>query len=160
MYGGLPALLAAGALLTACSGPAHTGAQASSGGPSPTAAGPSAASPGPSGLARADSASPTASACGKASGPWVVVELNPAAPAPRCVQVQPGQRLRVVNTSDRDEATGHTATVRFAGLPERTVALHKATTFDRELGDYLAPGVHRLEVSIYPGGGAEIWLRR
>lgn len=163
--GRLLGLLPAAALLAGCAAPGGSGAQAATGAASPTSpsqdgTGQNGTGQNGTGLVAADTEKPSSSVCGTASGPFAVVETNPSAPAPRCVIVQPGQQLRVVNTSDRDESSGRTVTVTFADWPARTVRLHKATTFERDFGDYLAPGVHDLRVSLYAGSGTEIWLKR
>lgn len=88
----------------------------------------------------------------------VVITANPDTPSPRCVVVNGSQHLKVVNASDQSGQPGKTITVIFASFPPRQVAVGAATTFDRNFGSYLAPGVHDLHVSLYSGSAA-IWLR-
>lgn len=110
-------------------------------------------------LVPADAERPAAGICGTSSGPLATVEVNPDTPAPRCLTVRPGQRLRVVNVSSRFGQSGTSVTVTFADFPPRVLRVGDATTFDRPVGDYLAPGVHNVRISLYGGGGAEVWLR-
>ena len=35
----------------------------------------------------------------------------------------------------------------------------ESVTFDQPFGDYLAPGVHTLAVSLYGGSGPQLWLK-
>lgn len=111
-------------------------------------------------LAPADRARPSSGFCGTMPGPVALVEVDPGAPAPRCLVVRPDQRLEVVNSTDREGNRGGPLTVRFANWPRRVVPLHAGSTFDRPFGQYLAPGVHEVRLSPYQGGPAEIWLRR
>jgi hypothetical protein len=79
---------------------------------------------------------------------------------PRCQIVRADQRLRVRNTTNAFHQPGEVITVQFAGYPTRTVAIGEETVFDRPMGEYLAPGVHDVHLSVYRGsGGAEIWLK-
>jgi hypothetical protein len=103
---------------------------------------------------------PAAGVCGTDPGPFATIEANPDVPAPRCQIVRPDQRLRVRNTTDRFNQAGEVITVQFAGYPTRTLAIGAETVFDRPMGDYLAPGVHDVHLSVYRGsGGGEIWLK-
>jgi hypothetical protein len=102
---------------------------------------------------------PGAGACSRTAGPVVTVSVNPDVPDPRCTEVRPDQHLRVVNTSDRFGQHGKTITVRWPSFASRTLPVGSSTVYARPLGSYLARGVHDLRLSIYAGGGAEIWLR-
>jgi hypothetical protein len=69
------------------------------------------------------------------------------------------QHLKVTNASNQFGQTGRAITVFFAAFPPRQVAVGASTTFDQDLGSYLAPGVHILHISLYGGDGPSIWLR-
>lgn len=104
--------------------------------------------------------SPAAGVCGAADGALVTVVANPDTPAPRCLIVTANQRLRVVNGSNGFGQPGKPMTVRFAGFALRAVPVGETTLFDRRLGELIAPGVHYIRISLYPGaGGAEVWLK-
>jgi hypothetical protein len=111
------------------------------------------------GLQPADSQTPAAGTCGMTTGPVATVELNPDVPGPRCLIVRADQRLRVVNTTNRAGSPGEVVTLRWPPFAERQLAIGASTTYDRPLGDYLAPGVHRLDSNLYAGSGPEIWLK-
>lgn len=102
--------------------------------------------------APADSATPAAGACLPAEGGIVTVSLPPDVPVPRCVQVTASQRLRVVSRVD-------TAVTVHLGNEEVRVDPRESATIDRQFGEYLQDGVHRMRVDGYVPGGAEIWLR-
>jgi hypothetical protein len=96
-------------------------------------------------LATPYASSPAAGICaGPAPEMVVQVEIWPDIPSPRCLQVTPEQRLEVVN---RTQDMIH---VRLGNL-EADIQPGGNHTFDVRLGDLLAPGVHRLEVSPYSG---------
>jgi hypothetical protein len=119
-----------------------------------------ASAPGSDAVWPADSDSPVAGVCGSNPGPEVLIEVNPDVPMPRCTTIGPDQRLRVRNSSNRYSQSGRPVIVWFAGYPARTIPVGGETLFDRPAGQYLAPGVHDLRLSLYPGsGGAEIWLQ-
>jgi hypothetical protein len=87
------------------------------------------------------------------------VRLDPDTPDPRCIVVSSRQRVRVVNMSAGYGQQGKSITIRFAYFPPRVLRVRAATTFHLPVGNYLAPGVHDLHVSLYGGGGPEIWLK-
>ena len=107
----------------------------------------------------ADSQLPASGLCQPDTGAIATVRLYPDTPDPRCIVVSSGQRLRVVNSSASYGQRGKSITIRFAYFPPRVLRVRAATTFPRPVGDYLAPGVHDLHVSLYGGGGPEIWLK-
>ena len=120
-----------------------------------------ASAPGPNALWPADAGGPNAGACESYPGPEVLVEVNPDTAMPRCSIIRPDQRLRVRNTSNRFSQLGRAVIMWFAGYPARTVQVGADTVFAQPAGQYLAPGVHYLRLSLYAGsGGAEIWLQR
>ena len=92
---------------------------------------------------------PAAGICGTAEGEWVTITLEPGIPNPRCVQVQPEQKLSVVNQ------TGGTVDIAL-GTFEATLAPGQTISFDKPFGEYLARGVHALGVT--PCCGGEIVL--
>lgn len=100
-----------------------------------------------------DSDLPAAGICGTATGTYATVTINRDTPSPRCQHISPNQSLRIINHTD------HPADIRLADhaltLPPQTEGM-----IDQPFGDYLAPGVHILEISTYPGGGAALWLDR
>ena len=106
----------------------------------------------------ADNAVPAAGICGGESGAVVTVTANLGGPGPRCLSVTSNQRLRVVNGSNADGQPGRPITITFAGFAPRVVPAGGATLFDQALGEYLAPGVHSINISLY-AGSAEIWLK-
>lgn len=110
-------------------------------------------------LIPADAQMPASGVCGPVVGALVVITANPDTPSPRCVTVSGTQHLKVVNASNQFGQTGKTITVSFAAFPPRQVAVGASTTFDQDFGNYLAPGVHVLHISLYGGEGAELWLR-
>jgi hypothetical protein len=91
---------------------------------------------------------PAAGICGGPdSSDLAIVRVNVDVPDPRCLQVRPDQGLRVINHTDTEISVRlgpHQVLIQPGGegdLPE-------------PFGNYLAPGVHRLEVDPY--GGPEI----
>jgi hypothetical protein len=106
----------------------------------------------------APSLQPAAGICEPAIGPLATMLANPDTSTPRCLTVRAAQRLRVVNTSDHFGQPGRTVTVTFANFPPRTLRVGDATIFDRPFGEYLAPGVHFVHISLYAGGGGEVLL--
>ncbi|MFN8512057.1 MAG: hypothetical protein U0841_05610 [Chloroflexia bacterium] len=100
-----------------------------------------------------DSDLSAAGICGTATSTVALVTINPDTPSPRCQHITPNQSLRIINHTD------HPADIRLADhaltLPPQTEG-----SINQPFGDYLAPGVHVLEISTYPGGGAALWLDR
>jgi hypothetical protein len=107
----------------------------------------------------ADSRRPASGTCEPSPGAVATVRLDLDTPDPRCIIVSSRQRLRVVNTSAGYGQHGRTVTITMAYFPPRVLKVRAATTFHRPVGQYLAPGVHDLHVSLYGGGGPEIWLK-
>lgn len=97
-----------------------------------------------------DSDTPTAGVCGQVGGPVVEMTINVDVPDPRCMEVTPGQRLQVRNNTDEQ------VTVSFADF-SATLAPGQSQQFNQPFGDYLQPGVHKVNASPYSGG--EINLR-
>ncbi|MGI8882504.1 MAG: hypothetical protein ACR2KJ_18760 [Jatrophihabitans sp.] len=106
-----------------------------------------------------DAQHPAAGACGRATGTTVVIDMNPDIPAPRCVIVSAGQHLQVVNSTNRYQQTGKVVMVTWARKAAQSVPVGAKYTYAEAFGQYLAPGVHFLRMSAYPGSTASIWLR-
>lgn len=94
--------------------------------------------------------SPAAGICPETEGEIVTVTIYPDIPDPRCRIAAPDQMLEVVNARDV------TLFVTLGDL-EAQIAPGESYLFERIFRDYLAPGVHRIEVS--PCCGAELWLQ-
>lgn len=108
----------------------------------------------------ADSTQPASGNCPVAPGTVVTFEVHQDAPSPRCWRVGADQRLRVLNPPRaRSGQSAAAVTITFAGYAPRILQPGQSTTFERPMGDYLAPGVHSLTISLYPAGGAEVWLK-
>jgi hypothetical protein len=102
-------------------------------------------------LKQPDSQTPAAGICAEPpAGDVATITINVDAPSPRCSKITPEQRLRVVNN------TAEPVQVELARF-RVTVAPAEAQVLDAPAGDYLAPGVHVLQVSS-TAGGAEVWL--
>ena len=93
--------------------------------------------------------SPAAGICAEISEDIVIVTINPDIPDPRCSVIHPEQKLEVIN--HREE----TLEIKIGQL-EATLAPGESHLFDLAFRDYLAPGVHRIEVQ--PCCGAELVL--
>jgi hypothetical protein len=84
--------------------------------------------------------SPAAGLCASFEGETVVVSIYPDIPDPRCVKVRADQKLTVVNR------TQNTLEV---SLGSFTASLdpNAESSSDTPFGEYLAPGVHQLQVT-------------
>ena len=100
-------------------------------------------------LATPVSQEPAAGICDGFDGPVVEFRIEPGIPDPRCARVRPDQHLKVVNKTDGP-----------LDLMIGTYSSHLEpggeTVIDTPFGDYLAPGVHLLQV--LPCCGPELWL--
>jgi len=114
--------------------------------PGPTATGSPSLKP-------ADAPGPVAGACASPpAGDVVTITINADVPSPRCSKILPAQRVRVAN------GTNGPVRVQLARF-DVTLPPGSTETFDAPVGTYLAPGVHFVWASQYPGsGGAELWL--
>ena len=92
---------------------------------------------------------PAAGICASFDAEVIEITINPDIPDPRCARVSPKQKLKVTN------ATGGQIRVHI-GPYEAALEQGDKHTFDTPLGEYLAPGVHLLEV--LPCCGPELWL--
>jgi hypothetical protein len=101
-------------------------------------------------LATPVSQQPAAGICGAAEGDIITVRINPDVPDPRCVIITSDQRLKVIN--NRDEIIQISLGVFEAEIDPGEESLAPLT-----FGEYLAPGVHLIEVS--PCCGASLWLQ-
>lgn len=106
-----------------------------------------------------DATAPAAGACSRSAGSQVLVVVNPDVPSPRCVIVAAGQHLAVRNNTGEMGQSARTVTLRWADYPPRTVSPGALTSYPQPFGNYLMPGVHRLQASVYGQDGAEIWLK-
>jgi hypothetical protein len=100
-------------------------------------------------LATPAAQSPAAGICAEFDGPWVTITVRPDIPDPRCALIRPEQMLEVVN--QREE----TLSIRI-GYLEVELAPGESHKFEVPFGDYLAPGVHVIQVQ--PCCGAELVL--
>jgi hypothetical protein len=102
-----------------------------------------------------DSEFPAAGTCGGVPGPVTEAEMRDDVPAPRCLQVLADQKLRLTN------GLGVPITVDFADF-HTVIQPGQAYLFDRPVGEFLALGVHRMEITHdLPDAnttGPEIWL--
>lgn len=94
--------------------------------------------------------SPAAGICPEIEGEIVSMTINPDVPDPRCVIVQPDQRLRVVNNLDELITAS-------LGSLSTSIAPKAEHTFEKTFGEVLMPGVHNLGVNTCCGGS--IWLK-
>jgi hypothetical protein len=101
-------------------------------------------------LATPVSAEPAAGICMEPEGDTAVVEIYPDAPAPRCLKVTALQRLVLVNRTESEISVS-------LGALAAIVLPGEEYTLDRSFGEYLAPGVHRVQVTPY--FGPEVWLQ-
>lgn len=93
---------------------------------------------------------PAAGICGEAPELEVVeAQVWPDIPSPRCLRVLPDQRLRLVN---RTPEAIRWELGSFAGK----IDPQSEAILPRPFGQFLAPGVHFLQVSPY--SGPEIWV--
>jgi len=106
--------------------------------------------PTPLQLATPQSQSPAAGICAEPTDDEVVMRLEPGIPDPRCIIVQAGQRLRVVNH------TGGDVTISL-GPYSLLLPSNGETVLGPTFGEYLLPGVHSLQVD--PCCGGELWLK-
>jgi len=110
-------------------------------------------------LVPAESRFPTAGICARPAESTVTIVINPDTAAPRCTLVRRDQFLKIVNSSNSFGQPGEAITVTLPGGVQRRIGVGDSFLVDRPFGAYLAPGVHRVMVSLYSGGGAEILLR-
>ncbi len=92
---------------------------------------------------------PAAGICANFDGDVVTINLNADVPEPRCAEVRPDQTLKVINN------TVSPLTVAIGPFKSALLAANDYT-IDVPFGDYLAPGVHQLEV--LPCCSVELWL--
>ena len=103
----------------------------------------------PETLATPAAMQPAAGICAEFEGDIVTMTINPDIPDPRCIHIRPEQKLTVIN--HRME----TLRVRIGSL-ETTILPEGQHLFDLPFEDYLAPGVHVLDV--FPCCGGELVL--
>lgn len=101
-----------------------------------------------------DSQTPAAGVCSQAPGGAADVTMNFDVPSPRCTEVTPDQILRVFNNTEEE------ITVSLADFSATIAPGGPAAVFDTPFGEYLQPGVHRINVSpLYGESGPVIWLK-
>jgi hypothetical protein len=102
---------------------------------------------------------PTAGACALTprSQAVGVIRLNPDTPEPRCLEIRPDQRLRLINTSDAFGQKGEVTSVAIAAYRAKLAPGRHLS--HRPVGRFLAPGDHLVGISLYAGGGAEVLVR-
>jgi hypothetical protein len=83
-------------------------------------------------------------------GDLVTATIYPDIPDPRCIEARPEQRLKVINR------TSETLNV-VIGNFQADIEPEAEYTFDMPVGEYLAPGVHLIQVS--PCCSPELWLK-
>ena len=107
-------------------------------------------------LLPAISQSPTAGICPRPTpGPSVTIYVDDSTPEPRCVQVNAGQHLKVVNR-DLSGRPDRRVTITWRRYPPQHLGPGQTAVFPRRFGSYLAIGDHLVGMSRYAGGGAEI----
>ncbi len=101
-------------------------------------------------LATPVSQEPAAGICGATEAAEITITIYPDIPDPRCAIVRPEQRLRLVNK---------TTLLLQVSLAAFQTELEPGAeyTFDLPLGEFLAPGVHLVQV--LPCCGPELWLK-
>ena len=105
-------------------------------------------------LVPVDPGGPAAGACEMPTAHVAIVLLHPDTPSPRCIQVRPGQLLRIVNSTNSFGQPGEVVTIRLRGFAPRTLQSGEGYTFPTPISDVLAPGYHR--TSGGPHGDAEL----
>jgi hypothetical protein len=100
-------------------------------------------------LATPAAQSPAAGICAEFEGLWVTITIRPDTPDPRCAKIRADQMLEVVNQR------GELLNVRIGHL-EVELAPGESHKFEVPFGDYLALGVHVIDVQ--PCCGAELVL--
>lgn len=93
--------------------------------------------------------SPAAGICARFEGPTVTTTIHPDIPDPRCAFILAEQVLEVVNNR------GETLQVKIGHL-QAQLDPGQRHKFELPFGEYLAPGVHRIDVQ--PCCGAELVL--
>lgn len=107
--------------------------------------------PGTPALKPADAESPAAGICtDPPKDEFVTMTIRPDVPDPRCAKARRDQQLVLVN------ATAAPVQVSL-GVFNMTIQPGEEGHLDKALGEYLAPGVHFIQVSP-PGVGGELWL--
>ncbi len=102
-------------------------------------------------LKPADAEGPTAGICvDPPTGEFVVMTIRPDVPDPRCAKARRDQQLVLVN----DTVSPVQASL---GLFNATIQPGEEGRLDMALGEYLAPGVHFIQITP-PGMGGELWL--
>jgi hypothetical protein len=101
-------------------------------------------------LASPVSQEPAAGICGATEAAEVTITIYSDIPDPRCAIVRPEQRLKIVN------GTANVLRVSLASF-QAEIEPGAEYAFDLPLGEFLAPGVHLVQV--LPCCGPELWLK-
>jgi hypothetical protein len=101
---------------------------------------------------RPDADAPAAPTCAFQPGDRVAFEILEGIPNPRCARALESQTVALSN------ATGERIGFDLGGGP---VAVEPGTTWtvDHPVGEWLAPGVHRIAMPFYGGSGPELWVQ-
>jgi hypothetical protein len=91
-------------------------------------------------LATPHAQSPTAGICGSFNEDYATITIYPDIPDPRCLEIKPEQRLKVTNRTEGKIQVK-------IGLFQAEIKPNEVYIFDEPVGEYLAPGVHRVQVS-------------
>jgi hypothetical protein len=99
-----------------------------------------------------DADAPAAPICAFQPGDRVAFEILEGIPNPRCARALASQTIALSN------ATAERIGFDLGGGP---VAVEAGTswTFDNPVGEWLAPGVHRIAMAFYAGSGPELWVQ-
>ncbi len=96
------------------------------------------------------SLSPAVEICTSLEGDLVTVTINADVPDPRCVEIRPEKKLRVINRTP-----GPLQVV--IGQFQAELEPEGEILFDLPMGAYLAPGVHLIQVT--PCCSPKLWLK-
>lgn len=99
----------------------------------------------------ADTSSPTAPVCAFQEGSTITFELSEGIPAPRCARALSEQFLAFKNNTD--EVVTFSFAGSFVSIEPRATASR-----DESVGNYLASGVHKINMDLYGGSGPEVWV--
>jgi hypothetical protein len=128
---------------------------------SPTSAGAAPSGAPRSGVASADYAgSGTAHGCGPEIGAILTVTVEPDGlrPSLGCLQLKPGQRLRVVNNTNGYGQRGSPVSLKMRGLPTISVLPGRSAEYPKPISAYLGVGQHYGTCSSEPGSRFDLWV--
>lgn len=114
-----------------------------------------------SGVASADyTGSGTAHGCFPEIGTILTLTVDPDGlrPSQGCLQLKPGQRLRVVNYTNGYGHRGLPVTLTMRGLPIISVMPGRSVQYPKPITAYLGVGQHYGTCSSEPGSGFDLWV--